>query len=710
MPRFSRRLAVILLTVAGMTFVLPTAAEAKDSCTAVIVDDTTGRVLGDQKEVKAATQRLIDLGVDVRVRVFDTAPGGDLSEYQADQIAKCSSWRGPGGVLKDNTVTYLVSLDRQSYIYYGSSWNASMDDNAARIRADYMNVNFRNGRYSQGIAAAQKETYKVLDAQLHPRPVPRSEPRSEPVPYPYPYDPADETVPAADDNSSSAAFVVAMKYIGAVLALGAIIAGIFGIHRYRRRQAELLKQSEQLAITANDGAVASLEQIRSSETLKITVDTILTDLNDKDTEAVKATWSKAEAAVSAAFSRNDQITDDSAAFDPRVPHTREEYQEIADAHDDVRQKAEVAATELAKVESLCTSLQKEIDAAPVTLERLKTLLDETKEYDADLTRQGFRTGTSAAFETADGHLITADEQVASHDYGQAIGRLEDLEALCGRIRSQLDELVQTHSQLVARHQKLSDDLAAATESVDTGKQQLETLQDKYHSACTGDVSNAFDGTDTELDLAGKDLSAAADAFSMESQEWEEAAMLLTSAELHIQRSLEPCSIITSRTSELKQLSAGAASMLDGLRNAARRTDTSIDARRGSQDGYRKALKGILSDINKLSSVLDDSKPDYVSFKASVATLHDSITEVNNGSAAEHQHILDEEEAERRRLAAIAEAEAEAARAAQRAAAAATAAALASAQAAQQQTYSTPTPDPTPYSPPADPGGGVGGSW
>jgi hypothetical protein len=135
------------------------AAEPATTCNAMIIDATAGHVLQDDSAVTQAAARLEAKGADVRIRVLDSAPDGSLDAYEAAQLAACPSWSLQGGI-KPNLLVFLVSLDHQDAIFYGSNYSR-MQGQVDQIRAD-MGGDFRGGNFATGIAKGEQETYSAL--------------------------------------------------------------------------------------------------------------------------------------------------------------------------------------------------------------------------------------------------------------------------------------------------------------------------------------------------------------------------------------------------------------------------------------------------------------------------------------------------------------------------------------------------------------------
>jgi uncharacterized membrane protein YgcG len=129
-------------------------------CNAAIIDSTARHVLGNESGVSDAVAKLQAKGIDVRVRVMDTAPGGSIDAWYRTMVDACPSWAGLTADAKPNLLVVAVTLDHQDTIQYGQNL-ARMQDQVDQIRAD-MGGQFRDGNIAGGVAAGLNEAYGAL--------------------------------------------------------------------------------------------------------------------------------------------------------------------------------------------------------------------------------------------------------------------------------------------------------------------------------------------------------------------------------------------------------------------------------------------------------------------------------------------------------------------------------------------------------------------
>lgn len=143
----------------------PTSAQ----CNAAIIDSTARHVLGNESGLSGAVAKLHAKGVDVRVRVMDTAPGGSIDAWYRTMIDACPSWAGLTADAKPNLLVIAVTTHPEpgevnahgdDTIQYGQNL-ARMQDQVDQIRAD-MGGQFRDGDFAGGVSTGLNEAYGAL--------------------------------------------------------------------------------------------------------------------------------------------------------------------------------------------------------------------------------------------------------------------------------------------------------------------------------------------------------------------------------------------------------------------------------------------------------------------------------------------------------------------------------------------------------------------
>ena len=227
----SRRHLAWALSVALLAFPIalasPVAAAVSD-CDTLIVD--SAGALADAGAVHQAVDAATRGGAIIRVRAYESVPGGDLDGYIASEQEACPSWQAADGSRRSNLLVLAVSVvDRTTGMYYGSAYDGPLGGQWTRIQADLMNPYFRDGDFDSGMAAGANEAMRLIDAYQHP---------------------AGPAAQGSGPTSSQAAepldsgFLIGfLALVGGLIALvGIVTGGILGFLAWRRRSRDQAKR------------------------------------------------------------------------------------------------------------------------------------------------------------------------------------------------------------------------------------------------------------------------------------------------------------------------------------------------------------------------------------------------------------------------------------------------------------------------------------
>jgi uncharacterized membrane protein YgcG len=623
-----KQLSCIIL-LAGLMYA-PT-AQAAQQCDAPVVDQTSQRVLGDQGDVLAVTRRLENLGADVRVRAFQSAPDGGLDGYYSSQIAACPSWRGLDGRPKANLVVFMFSMDHKSAIMYGSNWHPAFDGNVDRIRSDYMNTQFRLGKFSQGIVNSEAEAYRAMNDQLHPKPSSKGSGKSA--------------------GDSVAGKIIAWTVAGFVAIILLVFAGV-GISRMRerrRRNEAERKKAKRGAETAAQEALTAIDALSSSDDTERNVQIISINLNEEDKQAVQAMWDRANEQVNAVYSLNGKLVDNPQQFSLERLRTTEDYEVISKQYSELWHIATEAATALDQVEALCSRLQKEMDQAPATLEHLKAEFAEVQKLKAEVAEEGYRIPQHDGFSRTAQHIVAAEQLVADKKFGLAIGELESADEACESAKQHLNGLRATRTGLQARHSELTARATTAEEQAHEAEATLATMSSIYNLACWQDLGTS-DAVKAKLAFARESLDAANVCISMERQSWQHGSELLDRSEQRITECVHSCTDVMERSKELGQFAASTDEVVAELRQDLREAEVTIGSLKGAQGHHLGHLRKVEAEISQLEESLRQDKPNYIEGQSMVNAIQGAMSSALTNAQREDERIREEErqEEERRR--------------------------------------------------------------
>lgn len=629
MQRCLRLFGVLALVLGGFfgLLVAPASVYAADQCSEVIVDTTNDQVLNDRAELLAAVKRLENVGADVRIRAFQSAPSGGLDGYRSEQVRSCPDWQSPGGTIKHNLVVYLFSLDRKSAIFYGSNWQSAMNKNVDRIRADYMNAQFKLGNFSAGITKSMAETYQVMNEQLHPSPAKAGSGRS------------------IGDSEGGKIFVWLLVAIVALIVL--VIAG-FGVRHLlnvrKQRQEELL-EAERQAKRVYEEATSAIADLDTS-TAERSVILVTTNLNVTDAAQVFGLWDTVKATEAQVVVLSNTLSMDNLANDPTHPQTLAGYRRIYASYTELLSKVKETTDAVSVVEQRCDALRKEMEEAPETLESLKVRLVETRQLAESLRDEGYKiVANEQLFAEVDTRLVAAEGHLATSHYGFAIGELEEADKLLQEILAQLRFLQERRNRLVERLASLTDSLDASRAGVQETQSVMDNMARRYSRSCWGDLVLP-NGVSPEV--AQSHLAEAEFCVSMEKQEWGQTEQWLDKAEAVVRELSKFSSDVETRHQELGQIAEASTGTIEDLGSRAETIMARIESLRGKQDRNLDALQGIQVRIRGLRDDVTQPTPDYLLFRETVELIGNKMSEVEASAARVDKRVRDDEEDAARR--------------------------------------------------------------
>ncbi|MEO1061257.1 MAG: hypothetical protein AAFZ07_07545 [Actinomycetota bacterium] len=217
-----RLLPLLALLAAGLLVVAPPAA-AQTGCDELVFDET-GEL--DVAELEAAAEDLRSLGPEPRIRAVEDA-GGNADLWASDEAERCTSWQGPEGGFRTNLVVVMVSLDRQSGVFFGDQWADELTEPQPEIRSS-MSPFFQDGDFTGGLLAGIDGVTEAI---------------TDPAPVAAPSD------GGGDDGGSNAGLA------WAVVGLAGVAAAGFGGNevvkrRRRRRDSELAAEEAEGQVSA----------------------------------------------------------------------------------------------------------------------------------------------------------------------------------------------------------------------------------------------------------------------------------------------------------------------------------------------------------------------------------------------------------------------------------------------------------------------------
>jgi len=632
MRRIILALSMLIGVWLGVAISAPEASAATD-CDIAVIDNTSDEVLGDTNRIETAIRQLEDQGIDVRVRAFETAPSGSLEAYQKEHVQNCPTWQGPDGHTKGNLMTFIFSMDRQSAIFYGSNLEAELGDDVDRIRADYMNAEFRNGNFPEGIIGAITESADVIDEYNHP---------------------SADTEADADETSSSSGSSAVWRWLVfgmlGLLTLGLIAYGIRELLELRRRRKQEWASANEAAYSAVHSANTELAKLGQGYGTRQRVETLYPQLDEEDQEGFNKLLDDFGAIEENARARASQLEADPTTYSLEKRRNTDAYRTIEAAYEEVRALAVDAVSTMDKITALCTDKEDAIKRAPETLQARLVLLDDLTAKHASLQEEGYRFTLQENFAKIGVLLETAGREIEAKRHGQALDELDGSEQILDTIQATLTEIPDQHRGLQKEHAALSADLVELKLVAENAMDVRDDIVLEFggsHDDLLGDneVANLVGQIESSLEKAKT-------AFSMEEQRWAEADQLLADCEQKLVTLRQGSEAIVARMNQLIELEQTLGSHINNLNDLIEEVANSCNSREGGRGEFTRRLRTAERELADLRDDLDADKPDLLRIDSELAKLKSKVKKVNEESEDEDRQVRrrrrEEEEAERRR--------------------------------------------------------------
>ncbi len=173
--------AVFTLALSACSTGAPPPAPAS-SCTAIVEDTTTDKVLNQDTVMQAVGTLERDTGVDVYVRAFQATPEGDPASWWRQAYSGCPAWLGADGQTpKPNVLVIEFGLDHTSAIEYGSGLHL-LDPHIDRIRATTLGDGLRRGDFTGAVTSTLHDLGAALSAPAPSMSAVQSPSHQEPSP------------------------------------------------------------------------------------------------------------------------------------------------------------------------------------------------------------------------------------------------------------------------------------------------------------------------------------------------------------------------------------------------------------------------------------------------------------------------------------------------------------------------------------------------
>ena len=516
-------------------------------CSALVLDP--GHQVDAGKVTKAA-RKVQDQAADIRVRVFDSVPDGNLDAYVRGMTKRCGTWQDAHGGVKNNLVVMALDVgDRKTGLYYGDTFDSILDQEWTGIQAKAMNPRFKAGDFTGGLVAGLTRVAHFVDPTYDPTPARNQNsgdgqgnggPGSGPVTF--------TDSPESTGGATSGGGVVLLV----LLLIAALAGAVFGAVLGRRRHLAKVAARANAATARGEMTDAFVALDESSElaaarvqALPAVIDSLVQAARDLGQQATEAAG-----AATAEYLTIEEANRETAIAAMKTAQAAAAAQTMIAVRDQLIAAAKAWEAATAKVDEL-EQLRIEL---PAQMDTVEDLIAKTRGLFGQREAAGFHT---AEFATAvDGYATESAavrEMLAQMRFGDADGRADAVLEAAQATAARVEDLPALVARLVTHVAGLRA-LASQEESNLTGARQItEQLSVRYQSECTNGVDEALAAAAEAI--AG--IRAAAEetetACAMSVQRFADAEAAVSRGDGLVAKATEAIAVPAARKSNLEEL-------------------------------------------------------------------------------------------------------------------------------------------------------------
>ena len=606
-------LAVLVLLTLGWVVALAPAGSALASeprtCKTLVLDPAHHI---DVARVTKAAQKVQAQAADIRVRVYDSVPDGDLDAYMRRLNKQCSTWQDGGSGWKNNLVVLALDVgDRRSGLYYGDTFGSVLDQHWTGVQADAMNPRFKSGDYTGGLVAGLTRVAGLVDPD-HSTPAqtgsqnPQKHHRRHLV-----------TAPAdTASTGSGGGWAVGLVLLGLIVVAGAVFGGV----RYRRHRLATAAARGKASAARGEMTAAFLALEESSELTRARVGA-LPAVDDSGVGAARDLARQAEESTGTATT--EYLAVEEADRDEAIAMMKAADATAAGAAmTAVAGRLTAASKAWAATEQKVDELEQLRTELPAQLDTVDGLITSTRARFGEREAAGFRTHEFVT--TVDGY---AAESAAVRDllsqmrFGDADGRADALLEAAHATQARVDDLPALQARLMAHVGRLRSLAAAADADLAAATTLAQQLATAFQSECTEGLDEALAAAADEI--AG--VRSAADqveaAASMSAQRFTEAEAAVAAGDEAEAKAAASVGMPAVRKEELEALSAGLQTQVKHLQTSRDELAAQITDRADAVAFLRQ-----VPDVAAIGATLAELYADVTAARPALYTARDGITD------------------------------------------------------------------------------------
>ncbi|HTK04695.1 MAG TPA: TPM domain-containing protein [Candidatus Eisenbacteria bacterium] len=634
----TRYLAVVSAFIMAMFVAVPAYA---DDCNTMVVDETGRLGTTGTATVTEAGNRLVNAGADVRVRVIPSAAAyGNLDQYMARMQSQCASWRAADGGRKNNLLVVLVSMDRQSGVFFGEQYRSALDGRTAGIRTNSMNPRFRDADFGGGIAAGLDASGRLIAAAAAP-------------PVNTAPGPAQPPVVVHEQPTDLSGLWTVMGWGLGLVALGLLIfliARMMG-SRAKRRAAQQTAQAKRSSCA---NRIVELDQpiillgARITKAAQAVSEEDIKPYRD-ELAAIKALADTASGQYNdLQMSQNNP--DRNGLSEEEYAAMTGEFQQVLTGFDQVKTRREALETKLGEI-------QKQIDSARPAISALDDEIKVTASAIAGIEDLGYKTGDAEATLTeAMTALEAAETAFAAKRFGAVKASCATGSKKCKDASAQAAALPKRKEALDAAVLALKGRLPTVQTAIQEGRSAYEEISSQYAEGCWSSIKGNGTEAVKRLQAATKSSVEATVASAMDRQEWQKGEDTVTQANAWLDEAESFMRSLTSLKATLEAAKRDAQPEIDAAQadvTAARRYEQQFDE--DISDSYKKEIADAQTLLDSAKEEFAKDKPDYILVVKNAKKANSAADKILSECQGEH-----EGEERKRRLAVSEQRDAEAA--------------------------------------------------
>lgn len=597
------------------------ASPAAIDCDAYVVDQA-GVFKGDMRsQAEEAANDLQNIGADPRVVFIDTfEPLGSVDDFEEQMVKRCDSWQSADQLRKNNLVALIVAIDdRKAVLSWGERWEPSLEGEADRIRADFLNPYLADSEFGEAVQETFGEVESLLDEQLHPT------------------DDPDTTIinEAPDEPTDLTALWIILAALGGFGLLG--LAG-FGAVRYRRFLIQK-DAAQDRAVAARDQAVNAISEMNQAhDELTRSVEIAGLALGEEELMELNQSYQAATAAVGMATDAFAEMHGE--ADDPEEGHRIDEYEALAAEYESIRAKAAEATNAIsaanalaAELGKLAAELPKRLSALADSLKSSEAVRQEAKaagyrvDYADSLVEDATKLEKKAATSVTDKRLRDAEESLAA-----AEALVAECAAWCKALPDLKADLERDAAALALRSSEVQKRIIEVKAVFDG---LAATYAEDSWEAVRGNGSEA----EAALDYAQKAHVEATRAGSMEAQEWKESRAALVAGNEALDQADTVLKAIVDLRDRLKEAEAAAGNEIElagadiaGAWEFIRANDQDVP------EALEAELKAAEEALTEARRELSEDKPNYLEVVRFARQANETADQVLVDARSSHEQI------------------------------------------------------------------------